>query len=467
MPFILLIYTHYDSKEASPSGAGLQGEACPGEGGTPLVRFTGEKVLPLSLLDEMTLLMRILMFIESFLPPAYVPRLRYFMSYFLEKGWEVDCVAERSGHEQFLPQGVRLLAVPYYKCDKGLPAKVEWLLKFVLGVAFDYKGRYFFRKSRPFWEEKTYDVVFCSSNFTFPLTVSAKVAALKRIPLFVDLRDIAEQSPDDNYYMARRPPRLLARPVIALYKKTGLSRRNRVLAKAEAVTTVSPWHVKTLSAYNDNTQLVYNGFDERQFYPAAEPTPKFTISYFGRIFNELMRDPRPLLESVARLSAQGVLSPDNTVMRWFVDEVSRRLIDDLAGSYGLQAFMDYRDFVSPYELQTEMARSSVLVVLMNTPKKRFFGMMTTKFFEAVGTNRPVLCTPDNGDCLPQVVRAIRCGIASSDPQEIDAFLLRLFNEWKATGRTVGTVDEQIRMDYSRRQGAEVLEQLFIAATQRS
>lgn len=410
--------------------------------------------------------MKLLVFSEAFLPPAYLPRVRYFCAYFLEKGWEVDCVVEESpGNAQYIPQGVRVISIPYYMCKHGAMAKAEWLLKFGLSLVCDNKGRYFYRKSKPFWQQGGYDAVFTSSFFTFPLPVAARAAEALKAPLFVDLRDIAEQSPDDNHYLQHKPPRLGGKCLFDAYKKICVNRRNKVLRQAAAVTTVSPWHVQTLSQYNPNTFLIYNGFDEARFYPRAVQASRFVVAYFGQVFNERIRNPRLLFECIRNLKERQEPVAGDVVVSWFVDRRSEEVVRAIVAEYGLESQVEFHAFVKPEEVLDEMHKSSVVLVLNNLQKeKRYFGIMTTKFFEAIGANRPVLSIPDNHDNLSQLVRETGCGLASSDVREIGQFLIEKHAEWKRQGYVCGTVNEAVRMDYSRRKGAEMLVELIMNYT---
>lgn len=404
--------------------------------------------------------MRILIFGETMLPPAYLPRVRYFCSYFIEKGWEVDWIVETSDYMDYFPDGVSLLAIDYYKFKKGFSSKIEWIFKFLLNLIWDYKGRFFFKNSQHFIANKHYDVVFCSSCFTFPLTTAARVAKKMNIPLFVDLRDIAEQSPDDHHYLAQKPPKLLGNFIINSYKKINIKRRNNVLNIATGVTTVSPWHVQTLSKNNPRTYLIYNGFDENKFLPENIKTERFTISYFGRIYNEEMRNPNLLFEAIQQLNEKKILTPQNTAINWFVDRDSMNIIQKITHRYKLDDFTHYFDFIEPDKLSDEMNRSSVMLVLGNgIVNKRYFGIMTTKLFEAFGTNRPVLCIPDNSDNLSEIVKKTHCGLVSSDANEVEKFLLAVFLEWQKKGSTAGTLSEELRMTFSRKKGAEILEKI--------
>lgn len=286
--------------------------------------------------SSQTHIMRILIFAEAFTPPAYSPRLRYFCNYFTEKGWTVDMVVENSDYQHYIPENINVCTVNYYKYKKSSWAKTEWLFKFIVNLIFDYKGFFFYNKSKHFLRGKQYDAVFCSSSFTFPLTTAALLANKLHIPLFVDLRDIAEQSPDDYHYLANKPPKYIGGLIARIFKNVNVKRRNRVLRSATAATTISPWHVEILKQYNPNTLLIYNGFDEKVFFPMEKPTEKFTISYFGRIFNEQMRNPTLLFEALNILYIKNILTSENTVIKWYVDDVSKEVIENIAKRYHLE-----------------------------------------------------------------------------------------------------------------------------------
>ena len=398
--------------------------------------------------------MRLLIFGEAFLSPAYLPRVRYFVSYFSRKGWQVDFVNEKSEYSYDV-------TIDYYKNEKGILGRLEWMIKFIMDLSIDFKGRYFYRKSQSFVTEKKYDLIFCSSSFTFPLTTAARMARKLDVPLFVDLRDIAEQSPDDNHFIAHRPPFFFGNILIKIYKRINIKRRNTVLRKAAGVTTVSPWHVKTLSIYNPNTHLIYNGFDEDLFIPEIRTTSLFTISYFGRIYNEKIRNPRLLFVALDELRKKKIISPGNTIVKWFVDEQSIVVVKNIAESYHLSEFIEFHNFTAPENLPAELNNSSLLLVLCNSQNtKNYFGIMTTKFFEALGANRPVICIPDNNDNLSEVIKNTQCGLVSSDATEVERYLQDKFSEWQQTGLTTGLLSEETRLDFSRKKGAETLEKLF-------
>lgn len=406
--------------------------------------------------------MKILIYTEPFLPPAYLPRIRYFCNYFIKKGWDIHLVTEKSELMDNLPKNVSIFYVDYYKCKNRVLSKIEWIIKFVFNFLWDYKGKYFYKKTARFWKNNQYDLVFASTCFTFPLTTAMRTAKKKDIPCFVDLRDIMEQAPDDNYYMAYRTPKIFGNLITNKYKKINYRRRNKVLQQANGVTTVSPWHVKTLSKWNENTHLIYNGFDESVFIPRTEKTDKFTVSYFGRLYNAKIRSPELLFQAFQTLVGKAIFNPDNAVMKWYVDEKSKKIIEKTAIDYNLTDYVEYYQFIPPKEVSETANKSSILLVLNNNQtEKRYFGIMTTKFFEAIGNNKPILCIPDSQKLLSELIVKTNCGLVSSDANEVEDFLKLQFSYWKKQGYTSGNLDEQSRLSFSRKNGAEILENIFI------
>ena len=55
--------------------------------------------------------------------------------------------------------------------------------------------------------------------------------------------------------------------------------RNQILKNAKAVTTVSPYHVEKLSKYNNEVNLIYNGYDPDLFKPESDRKDKHFLYY--------------------------------------------------------------------------------------------------------------------------------------------------------------------------------------------
>ena len=113
------------------------------------------------------------------------------------------------------------------------------------------------------------------------------------------------------------------------------------------------------------------------------------------------------------------------------------------------------------QVGNELRKSSIALILTNLNAK---GMMTTKFFEALGCEKPVLCIPSDNGLLAETIRETNAGLASSDINEIKAFITKKYQEWQLNGFTRQAVVHKEK--FSRQQQAQQFEQLFLQCIQR-
>ena len=86
--------------------------------------------------------------------------------------------------------------------------------------------------------------------------------------------------------------------------------------------------------------------------------------------------------------------------------------------------------------------------------------MTTKFFEALGVEKPVLCVESDEECLAQVIRQTKAGLSATDTDQVAAFIEKKYAEWQEKGFTRQAVDIQEKKRFSRQAQARRWEQIF-------
>ena len=84
------------------------------------------------------------------------------------------------------------------------------------------------------------------------------------------------------------------------------------------------------------------------------------------------------------------------------------------------------------QLGEAVRESSIMLVLTSTETH---GMLTTKFYEALGCNKPVLCVPSDKGALADLIAYTKAGIATEDEEEIKAFIQGQYKQWKEKGYT--------------------------------
>lgn len=334
--------------------------------------------------------------------PGYLPRLRYLCDFLVRQGYGVTLLTEQYEPLEFT-HTYPILTIPMYS-----GSLIDWAVKTAWTLLTDWHNRAFAKKSLQTAEIRlqTFDAVLCTAFSDFPLGAAARIAHRLNLPLICDIRDLAEQV-DDSHYQYRHQ-QWWTRPLRKLYRAIHIRRRNRVLRMAQAITTVSPWHAAFIRQYNPNVQVVYNGYDPQQFYPQKQPSEQFTIRYIG----SLHEWQKPGLEKV------------------------KQAITELNIPIELDIHTPQHHPIPHTELGDAIRTSSIMLVLTS---EHTHGMLTTKFYEALGCQRPILCVPSDRGDLAELIRYTNAGIATNDTEEIRQFIREKYHEWTSCGYTTQAI----------------------------
>ncbi len=390
---------------------------------------------------------RLLLICDAF-PPAFAPRMGNLCKFL--HGFNITVVAPDADLQKWpmdLPQNVTVHRF-------GLTSKFAAVNLFykLCNYAFSLDDRRLYAKASRALAGKKFDIVLCASFYIFPLLCGAKMAKKLQIPLVVDLRDIVEQYAQ---------PVGLQR-VAGFFKLRWLNRwrRNRLLRSVDAVTTVSPWHVAELQKYNSRIRLIYNGFDADEFYPNAVKTDKFVITYTGRLLGGAYQNPTLFFEAMRTLCKEAKFRKDVCV-RWFVDGDSERQILSLTQQFDLGDCTELNALVSATEIPNILRASSVVLVLTEKSTANGpHGVMTTKFFEALGCEKPVLCVRSDEGCLAEVVSQTNAGVAATNVEQVEQFIREKYAEWQQLGCTHQAVNQEEKAKFSRQTQAQQFAEIF-------
>ena len=200
---------------------------------------------------------------------------------------------------------------------------------------------------------------------------------------------------------------------------------------------------------NPNVFLIYNGFDERNFCFKLKKQETFDIVYTGRLYDVSLRNPYLLLEAIRLLHENNLLASDFRV-RFFIDKLGQSTMKIQFEKYGILQYAQFNDYIPPQEIPQLLQSASIILVLANkTTENGPFGIMTTKFFEALGVEKPILCVRSDESCLADAIRETNAGLAATDVEEVKAFILEKYEEWKRNGYTRQQVNvEKKQLDFS-------------------
>lgn len=408
--------------------------------------------------------MKKVLIICDLFPPAFGPRMGYLCKYLRNYKWEPVVLTEAVEENTFtfLANKCEVTYVNYYTFKGHFTRKLQWISTLLLDFCFGYKDARIYKEAEKLVKQNKFDLVLCSSFRTFPLPAACKIAQKHQLPLVVDLRDIIEQYSENEFISHSLPSFLgLNKLFVSVFKRKNQRERNRVLRLANFVTTISPWHVNILKQYNPNIELIYNGFDSELFYPEQRKTDQFIITYTGRLLSTAMRDPRLLLEALRILSEEKVLDVKDFQVYWYVDDASWKIIAEEAGKQNILPYMNFKGYVPALNIPSILNNSSILLLLTNRatdsgPK----GIMTTKFFEALAVEKPILCVRSDESYLSEAIKETNSGLAATNVNEVCDFIRFHYNEWKNKGYTSVNINHAQIKKFSRKEQAKQFINLF-------
>lgn len=406
---------------------------------------------------------KILIICDMF-PPAFAPRMGYLCKYLSSLGWDATVVTEYIPDNTFafLAGNVDTTYIHYYKASGKITKRLEWFWVMLLDVLFHYKDRKMIKACTRLIETNKYSGILCSTYRTFPLPVAQKLSQKYGLPFIADMRDIIEQYTSDEYISHKfHTFPLLDKWITNAIRHKLLKDRNKVLKTADIITTVSPWHVKMLEAYNQNVRLIYNGFDPELFYPQNIPSDRFYITYTGRVVSLTLQNPQLLFEAISELSEKQIITPETVRVQWFTNPASRELVKQLAQELKVDDYMDFHDYVPASEIPRILNRSSVVLSLTNkSDTKGPKGILGTKFFESLAVGKPILSVRSDESYLAETIEETHAGLAATNVDDVCRFLEYHYKEWLEKGYTSSTTDRNKIQYFSRKEQAKQFVRLF-------
>ena len=397
---------------------------------------------------------RLLIVCDPYGKPSFGPRIRYLADYLNRKGWDIDVYTEK-WDELCFEHAYPITEIAIYRGQRGsLLYKIDWTLKSIWSLLTDWKNRYFCHKVRKLTQGKTFDAILCTTFSTFPLPAAQALASEMQLPLYCDLRDIDEQVGGTQYQQHRNWWTL---PFREWYSTVQIRRRNNAIRQAKMLTTVSPWHVDFLKQFHPSVHLIYNGFNPSIHYFEAIPTERFIISYLGRLYEPTSQDPTLLMQALGEITQE----LPKLQLLIHTDAKGQERLREMTSKYGIKA--DIHGYISIDAVPELYRKSSICLVFSNKavgdgPK----GMMTTKFFEIVGSEKPLLLVRSDEAHLAEAIRQTNAGLAAENKEEIIRFIRDKYSEWQQHGFTHQAINKEAVSLFNREVESAQFEQLLLS-----
>ena len=286
-------------------------------------------------------------------------------------------------------------------------------------------GRRMTREWRP-------DLVFASGPPFTTFLIAFGVAKMAGVPWVLEFRD---RWSDDPYYP---PPGWVIR--LNAWAEGFLIRR-----AAGLVTVSEPWADTYRARYGKEVVTIYNGFDDplpSEVQPGPPPDGPLRLVYTGWIYPG-RRDPSPVMEAIKLLG----VGPD--VLRFEFYGTAEEHVLPLARKFGIEDQVFLHPEVAHKEAIRIQRNSDVLLMMQwDNPKEQ--GNVPGKFFEYLGSGRPILVLGLEDGVPATFVRERDAGFYGRTPRVI-ADQLRAWISMKKQGVGIPPVSDAARQGFSREQ----------------
>jgi len=250
----------------------------------------------------------------------------------------------------------------------------------------------------------------------------------------------------------------------AFYRRLRMYRdkleNKRLVRSAAIITTVSKGLADMIR--RETRRDVYdimNGFDPDDMDDNHNSMfEKFNLVFIGSFYKNM--SPRPILNALATLLDSKKIAEKDVVVSFYC--INRNeMNDDLKGyPYGNILSID-----PPVRREKcyKICRSGLVLML---PGPHPPGVVTSKIFTYLASQRPILAGPQCSDCIKEILGETNAGAACSSVRGIADVLLKWYREWKKTGMVKYNGRKEAIMQYSRERQAGRLAELLDSIYQR-
>jgi len=201
-----------------------------------------------------------------------------------------------------------------------------------------------------------------------------------------------------------------------------------VVSKADIVTVAWEAMQTDFSRYNENVELITNGYDEDDFSEhMTSLDQKFSITHTGLLNSD--RNPKKLWKVLTKISNEVSGFSDDLKIN-LVGKIENQIIDSIEEA-GLAESLNKTAQVAHSEIQGIQESSQVLLlVVSDTPAAK--GMVVGKLFEYLKAQRPILAICPEDGSTAKIIAETESGQAFdyNDEEKLEAYIKQCYRDFK-------------------------------------
>jgi len=415
--------------------------------------------------------------------PTYYPlhtpctfRIHSFAKYLLRYGYDTQIAtyqwADNNLHydrflkSKFFPAIPFESVCPVTEVSWRLPTRGRLVGDKTLEVLLpDYLGRRtraLFDACLALHRQSPLDAVIATTPSVFTFEVARLLKKRCGIPWIADVRDVKNQNNTGDIDW-RKPWNYLDR-IMPSPKSVQI---NRLLAAADACTTVSPGLAEVIqqrAGRRVTPRVLYNGFNPDEYQRVEVPQfAKFVVTYAGTLSTS-RAEPKLFFQAVGELLQEGQISVNDFQSRWYLGESQLGLVREYARQYRCEPVVSVHGYVPKSEIVGINKASQILLQLSHPGTK---GVITSKLIDCFGANRFLLAIPGDGDIMNRVISETNTGAVATSVGEVKAVILRQLRRWREFGSAEFKPRRNEVAKYTRERQVEVLAGLLDRITDSS
>lgn len=297
-------------------------------------------------------------------------------------------------------------------------------------------------------ENWTPDVIYASAVPYTALMIARSVAKKLQIPWVAELRDLWT---DNHFYEYPFWRRWLDRKL-----------EKSVLNSAAGFVTVSEPLAETLrTRYSQPITVATNGFDPGD-YPASvsfNQDGKLRIAYTGGL-HQCNYDLTPLFQALRLLGPM----EDRIEVSFYGRPADLAVVDSAAKINGVSGFLRLHSAVSHRESSRVQCEADILLFLIWNDVAQGRGVYSGKFFEYIGSRRPILAVGQSNNVAAEYMQKHNLGFVSQDATAIAAKLRAWMDQKLAQGK-IAAEPPGIGAEFSREAQTQVIADALVRTVQ--
>lgn len=245
-------------------------------------------------------------------------------------------------------------------------------------------------------------------------------------------------------------------PIMKIIDRLHCKNEKKWVGTASMITSISPYYTQKISDFTGvKGKTILNGYELPEL-PDVTPDPnKFTITYNGSLYSS--QPIEPFLKAIREIIKEGESSLPihlNFPGLAFDHTQAKRVA---AYFEGIEDHLTITKRIPRNEVLNYQLRSDLLLMISHDNIK---GIPSSKLYEYIGLQKPVLLYPNDHDILEETLNDVGLGIIPSEESELKVELLRLISLKVKSGRIDINVNEEHIHSFQRKNQIKELAQIL-------